>query len=275
MTAAGSTGAVNTVCTQDSSHSPKTTCPQTTWPCPLCFTQQQKDELEVRLRLHSPPGAWLLAGVVVVMVGMFVAVAGYASSTPNPVGGRGSSHSERMKLLGPVVMGIGLFIFICAGTLLYENRDRENRERENLENPEEQGKRKQKKTRERRRENRDYEDVEQGNQREPSDRHSPLPECPSPLPPRVPRQEGSELNVLSVGALGSLLPGEGQGHEERVRQVGGKGGSTLLTRVLHHQDPPSSCPSPAPSTVYSDSCNSSEINYNVQTGSPIHSIHQL
>lgn len=96
-----------------------------------------------------------------------------------------------------------------------------------------------------------------------------------PLPPRVPRQEGSELNVLSVGALGSLLPGEGQGHEERVRAVGGKGGSTLLTRVLHHQDPPSSCPSPAPSSVYSDSCNSSEINYNVQTGSPIHSIHQL
>lgn len=262
MTAAGSTGAVNTVCTQDSSHSPKTTCPQTTWPCPLCFPQQQKDELEVRLRLRSPPGAWLLAGVVVVMVGMFVAVAGYASSTPNPVGGRGSSHSERMKLLGPVVMGFGLFIFICAGTLLYENRDRENRERENLENPEELGKRKQKKTRERRRENRDYEDVEQGNQREPSDRHSPLPEW-------------SELNVLSVGALGSLLPGEGQGHEERVRAVGGKGGSTLLTRVLHHQDPPSSCPSPAPSSVYSDSCNSSEINYNVQTGSPIHSIHQL
>ncbi|XP_064802623.1 uncharacterized protein LOC135520772 [Oncorhynchus masou masou] len=270
MTAEGSTGAVNAVCTQDSSHSPKTTCPQTTWPCP------QKDELEVRLRLRSPPGAWLLAGVVVVMVGMFVAVAGYTSSTPNPVGGRGSSHSERMKLLGSVVMGIGLFIFICAGTLLYENRDRENRERENFENPEEQGKHKQKKTREWRRENRDYEDVEQGNQREPSDRHSPLPEeCPPPLPPRVPRQEGSELNVLSVGVLSSLLPGEGQGREERVREVGGKGGSTPLTRVLQHQDPPSSCPSPAPSSVYSDSCNSSEINYNVQTGSPIHSILQL
>ncbi|XP_038833180.1 transmembrane protein 200A-like [Salvelinus namaycush] len=224
MTAAGSTGAVNAVCTQDSSHSPKTTCPQTTWPCPLCFSQQQKDELEVRLRLRSPPGAWLLAGVVVVMVGMFVAVAGYANSTPNPVGGRGSSHSERMKLLGPVVMGIGLFIFICAGTLLYENRDRENRERENLENPEEQGKRKQKKTRERRWENRDYEDVEQGNQREPSDRHSPLPEeCLPPLPPRVPRQEGSELNVLSVGALSSLLPGGDRGVKRESERWGVKG----------------------------------------------------
>lgn len=34
-------------------------------------------------------------------------------------------HSERMKLLGPVIMGVGLFILICANTVLYENRDRE------------------------------------------------------------------------------------------------------------------------------------------------------
>uniref|UniRef100_A0A9W3EG17 Transmembrane protein 200B n=1 Tax=Camelus bactrianus TaxID=9837 RepID=A0A9W3EG17_CAMBA len=30
-------------------------------------------------------------------------------------------------LLGPVVMGVGLFVFICANTLLYENRDLETR----------------------------------------------------------------------------------------------------------------------------------------------------
>ncbi|KAJ8373222.1 hypothetical protein AAFF_G00267140 [Aldrovandia affinis] len=30
-----------------------------------------------------------------------------------------------MKLIGPIVMGVGLFIFICANTMLYENRDRE------------------------------------------------------------------------------------------------------------------------------------------------------
>lgn len=30
-----------------------------------------------------------------------------------------------MKLLGPVIMGVGLFILICANTVLYENRDRE------------------------------------------------------------------------------------------------------------------------------------------------------
>lgn len=33
-------------------------------------------------------------------------------------------HNERMKLLGPVIVGVGLFILICAITVLYENRDR-------------------------------------------------------------------------------------------------------------------------------------------------------
>ncbi|XP_010182671.1 PREDICTED: transmembrane protein 200B, partial [Mesitornis unicolor] len=35
--------------------------------------------------------------------------------------------SEKLKLIGPVIMGIGLFIFICANTMLYENRDMETR----------------------------------------------------------------------------------------------------------------------------------------------------
>ncbi|XP_008566913.1 PREDICTED: transmembrane protein 200B [Galeopterus variegatus] len=34
---------------------------------------------------------------------------------------------ERLRLLGPVIMGVGLFVFICANTLLYENRDLETR----------------------------------------------------------------------------------------------------------------------------------------------------
>nr|XP_057941015.1 uncharacterized protein LOC131137289 [Doryrhamphus excisus] len=78
-----------------------------------------------RLHLRSAPGVWLMVGVAVVLAGMSVAVAGYVSAVPKPVGGRVGSHVERMKLAGPVVMGVGLFIFICAATLLYENRDRE------------------------------------------------------------------------------------------------------------------------------------------------------
>lgn len=38
-------------------------------------------------------------------------------------------HSERMKMLGPFTMGIGIFIFICANAILHENRDRETKVR--------------------------------------------------------------------------------------------------------------------------------------------------
>ncbi|XP_010883047.1 uncharacterized protein LOC105018929 [Esox lucius] len=271
MTAAGSTGDLNSACSTDSSQEPETAYPQTRRPCPNCFLKQEEDKRKVKLRLRSPPGAWLMVGAVVVMVGMVVAIAGYASSTSNPVGGRVSSHSDRMKLLGPVIMGLGLFIFICAGTLLFENRDRESRKLESLDKLKEQGKRKRKKMREQCRKKCDRDDVELGNQREHSDRHLPLPEeCPPPVPPRVPRQGGSDLEIVSEGELRTLLPNEGQ----RWRQVGevvGREGPALLTRVIRYHDPPS----PIPSSGDSDSCNSSEINYNVRTGSPIHSIHEL
>ncbi|KAM4694692.1 transmembrane protein 200A isoform 2-T2 [Discoglossus pictus] len=36
-------------------------------------------------------------------------------------------HSEKMKMLGPFTMGIGIFIFICANAILHENRDKETK----------------------------------------------------------------------------------------------------------------------------------------------------
>ncbi|KAJ0055155.1 hypothetical protein NL108_011180 [Boleophthalmus pectinirostris] len=101
-----------------------------------------------KLRMRSLPGAFILLGLLVVVVGTALAVAGYwpyrlskaalvteGEESPSgwSVGAKGllSSaraglvHSERMKLLGPVIMGVGLFILICANTVLYENRDRE------------------------------------------------------------------------------------------------------------------------------------------------------
>lgn len=94
------------------------------------------------------PGAFLVLGVIVVVVGTALAVAGYwpyrmsRSSILGAAGGDSPPsgwslgangllstasliHCERMKLLGPVIMGVGLFILICANTVLYENRDRE------------------------------------------------------------------------------------------------------------------------------------------------------
>ncbi|NXI17144.1 T200B protein, partial [Irena cyanogastra] len=102
--------------------------------------------LKGQLRMRSPPGAFVMVGISVVLVGMTIAVVGYwphrghggtgagARNTSvagdmrrEVVAGRHLPHSEKLKLIGPVIMGIGLFIFICANTMLYENRDMETR----------------------------------------------------------------------------------------------------------------------------------------------------
>lgn len=107
--------------------------------------------IQGKLRIRSMPGAFLVLGVIVVVVGSALAVAGYwpdrisrssilgATERENISESKATGwslranllstsslvHSERMKLLGPVIMGVGLFILICANTVLYENRDRE------------------------------------------------------------------------------------------------------------------------------------------------------
>ncbi|KAM9306953.1 transmembrane protein 200A [Pholidichthys leucotaenia] len=115
--------------------------------------RKKKDRvIQGKLRIRSMPGAFLVLGVVVVVVGTALAVAGYwpyhlsrsgilgepeeesiaeSQTSGWSLGAKGLLstgsliHSERMKLLGPVIMGVGLFILICANTVLYENRDRE------------------------------------------------------------------------------------------------------------------------------------------------------
>lgn len=103
--------------------------------------------LKGQLRMRSPAGAFVMVGISVVLVGMTIAVVGYwphrgHGGTGASVGntsvvgdmrrevaaGRHVPHSEKLKLIGPVIMGIGLFIFICANTMLYENRDMETRQ---------------------------------------------------------------------------------------------------------------------------------------------------
>ncbi|NXY09810.1 T200B protein, partial [Pteruthius melanotis] len=102
--------------------------------------------LRGQLRMRSPAGAFVMVGISVVLVGMTIAVVGYwphrghggtgaSAGNTSVVGdvrrevaaGRHVPHSEKLKLIGPVIMGIGLFIFICANTMLYENRDMETR----------------------------------------------------------------------------------------------------------------------------------------------------
>uniref|UniRef100_A0ABM5ER63 Transmembrane protein 200B n=1 Tax=Pogona vitticeps TaxID=103695 RepID=A0ABM5ER63_9SAUR len=112
------------------------------------FRRKVPSEVTVKgqLRMRSPSGAFVMVGVSVVLVGMTIAVIGYWPHRTRSGGSRlGNSnatdeikkevkvsshpipHSEKLKLVGPVIMGIGLFIFICANTMLYENRDMETR----------------------------------------------------------------------------------------------------------------------------------------------------
>ncbi|XP_029928648.1 transmembrane protein 200B [Myripristis murdjan] len=276
MTATRSSGTASPVCSPVSSHSPRSQ-PQPACPSACCRRLTKDKVLQTRIHLRSAPGVWLLLGAGVVLVGMGVAVAGYVSAAPKPQGGRGSSHIERMKLAGPVVMGVGLFIFICAATLLYENRDRrELLKRETSDDLEEL------------KLNNGWEesqqsfscqeqceckDGERGSWGASSHTLSLLNEsCGPPPPPR------NRHNINSREPPPPPPPPEDRGRvgverKEEAMEEEREGRSTLLTQVLHHQEPtshsPSPCPSPAHSSVYSDSCNSSEVNFNVRTGSPL------
>lgn len=89
--------------------------------------QKDKGPMIGGLRLRSAPGACVLFAGVLLLVGIGVAIGGYwphrnrrpaAHHAPS-----GRTPSEKLKLVGPIIMGVGLFVFICASTLLYENRD--------------------------------------------------------------------------------------------------------------------------------------------------------
>lgn len=103
-----------------------------------------------KIRLYSASGFFLVLGVLILMAGIAMAVLGYWPhrdhlKTPESkiytndtqveqeqVGSLGQFfeqhlHSEKMKMLGPFTMGIGIFIFICANAILHENRDRETK----------------------------------------------------------------------------------------------------------------------------------------------------
>ncbi|MCI4391363.1 hypothetical protein PGIGA_G00133340 [Pangasianodon gigas] len=89
--------------------------------------QKEKGPVIGGLRLRSAPGACVLFAGVLLLVGIGVAVGGYwphRNRRPVPHHApSGRTPSEKLKLVGPIIMGVGLFIFICANTLLYENRD--------------------------------------------------------------------------------------------------------------------------------------------------------
>uniref|UniRef100_A0A8C7ZF42 Transmembrane protein 200C n=1 Tax=Oryzias sinensis TaxID=183150 RepID=A0A8C7ZF42_9TELE len=92
-----------------------------------------------KLNLCSPAGLVAAVGVVVLMIGVSMAVLGYWPSQSQQeyqerrrMGktdgfNRSHSNSNNMKVFGPLVMGIGIFLFICANAVLHENRDKKTK----------------------------------------------------------------------------------------------------------------------------------------------------
>uniref|UniRef100_A0A3B5JZ29 Transmembrane protein 200C n=1 Tax=Takifugu rubripes TaxID=31033 RepID=A0A3B5JZ29_TAKRU len=107
-----------------------------------------------KLNLCSPAGLVAGVGVIILVVGISMAVLGYWPS-PNQqeyqerrrTGSHSNSsvhgssrhcgflctfldnylYSDNLKVFGPLVMGIGIFLFICANAVLHENRDKKTK----------------------------------------------------------------------------------------------------------------------------------------------------
>uniref|UniRef100_A0A8C2GXP4 Transmembrane protein 200A n=1 Tax=Cyprinus carpio TaxID=7962 RepID=A0A8C2GXP4_CYPCA len=140
---------------QDSTRSQYHLPTQSPTPAPEKKCTKRKPRADVvvvrgKIRLYSASGFFLVLGVLILLAGIAMAVLGYwphkdhqkapeskLSVHDTQVGRQqvGSIaqfleqhlHSEKMKMLGPFTMGIGIFIFICANAILHENRDRETK----------------------------------------------------------------------------------------------------------------------------------------------------
>ncbi|CAG05313.1 unnamed protein product, partial [Tetraodon nigroviridis] len=107
--------------------------------------------VKAKLKLVSVSGLVAALGVLVLLVGMAMAALGYwprgglffpGGGGWSPGGANGTSqrgpglltrllnrylHSDRLKVLGPLVMGTGIFLFICANAVLHETRDKKTK----------------------------------------------------------------------------------------------------------------------------------------------------
>ncbi|XP_043544987.1 transmembrane protein 200A [Chiloscyllium plagiosum] len=106
-----------------------------------------------KLKLFSISGLIAAFGILVLLVGIAMTVMGYwpkgtdifetikvqSNNTTNSTVLEMTTleiiskflasylHSEKLKVLGPLIMGIGIFLFICANTVLHENRDKKTK----------------------------------------------------------------------------------------------------------------------------------------------------
>ncbi|NXM60742.1 T200C protein, partial [Illadopsis cleaveri] len=95
-------------------------------PAPQGGTHTNRSQSQERIHLESPPGA---------NTSTTATTAGSAPTSSSPQASASflfrlfSSylHSDKLKVLGPLIMGIGIFLFICANAVLHENRDKKTK----------------------------------------------------------------------------------------------------------------------------------------------------
>uniref|UniRef100_A0A8C1LHV2 Transmembrane protein 200C n=1 Tax=Cyprinus carpio TaxID=7962 RepID=A0A8C1LHV2_CYPCA len=115
--------------------------------------KKRKNEVVVvkgKLKLCSVSGLVAAIGILVLLVGVAMAVLGYwpkesplypgLMNTQRTHESRESVnvttfsafinrylYSDKMKVFGPLIMGIGIFLFICGNAVLHENRDKKTK----------------------------------------------------------------------------------------------------------------------------------------------------
>uniref|UniRef100_A0A8C1M3N3 Transmembrane protein 200C n=1 Tax=Cyprinus carpio TaxID=7962 RepID=A0A8C1M3N3_CYPCA len=110
--------------------------------------KKRKNEVVVvkgKLKLCSVSGLVAAIGILVLLVGVAMAVLGYWPKESPYNGSSGTAepdppklgafsafinrylYSDKMKVFGPLIMGIGIFLFICGNAVLHENRDKKTK----------------------------------------------------------------------------------------------------------------------------------------------------
>ncbi|XP_078251436.1 transmembrane protein 200C-like [Rhinoraja longicauda] len=107
--------------------------------------------LKAKLKLCSIPGLITAFGILVMLGGIVMVIMGYwplaykicktishnatsnnmtaETTTLEIISGfmAGSAQSDKLKIFGPLVIGIGIFLFICANAVLHESRDKKTK----------------------------------------------------------------------------------------------------------------------------------------------------
>ncbi|CAL8292362.1 unnamed protein product [Lota lota] len=94
--------------------------------------RRRNEVVVVKGKLHLCSGSGLVAalGLLILLVGMAMSILGYWYRDDLYLSAPASASltaADRMKVIGPLIMGVGIFLFICANAVLHENRDKKTK----------------------------------------------------------------------------------------------------------------------------------------------------